>query len=160
MINHFRKNLNPYKQRFAAFNNSLSYRNSRAVHLFNYESISSNKDAIAGLQAALNSPVACLTDSPTGISASFDNATNSVSVQWTTGQYTDQLQLQVSSVPYLLPSGALAAPGVVNQDVSKLVSFSFAAPSNSAGTSLYISLVATGCGATQRMASDVVQVSM
>ena len=162
----------------SALNNTFAYRNCRQIFVFNYEAFYKDANALAAAVAALGPAAAppCLVEPASGLSATVygpsqngswpcgsgvPGASFCVSLSWSSPPLdADASYLDVSTLPYLLPSGALASSTVVPGTALAPGAQSFAfpllgSPSQWNGTSLYASIRSKGCGGgSQMMASD------
>lgn len=146
-----------------AFQNTLGYRNSRFVDVFNWEGIEGSNDTMAALQAVLSTPYspACLVEPASTLTAT-QMSNGSILLTWTPAIDDDGGSfLDVSSCSSTLPSGALSAPIPAiasHANVSGLASTILAPPSPSyQGANMWASIVSIGCSGTQKMVSDVLQ---
>lgn len=160
-----------------ALAHSLGYRNARALHVFNWESLQRSPAGLAGVVAALAPGAAppCLVEPPAGLVMALSGGGTNVTVTWAAGPLdADAAALTVSTLPLFLPSGALAVPDVVAGAAVGAApggggggggAYTFAlppgyAPGGGGAPTLYASIVAAGCappGTRQRqaMASEV-----
>jgi hypothetical protein len=160
----------------SALANSFAYRNSRLVHVFNYEAFYRDGTALEALRAFLDPAAApaCLVEPASGVGAQV-LANGSVLVTWSAGPMdADAAYIDVSTLSTTLPSAALAVPDIVSHAPVSAGpgggSFVFTPPPNAVGgagaaMAVYVNIVASGCasspgqgGQPQAMASDTLLV--
>jgi hypothetical protein len=139
------------EQWLASFNNTISYRNCRLVDVFNWEALKKDEDGLWALGEMLNSSPSCLVDPVQNLKVEVSG--DSAIFTWTDGVDIDHSFLDVSILPYTLPSGPLASPTVVNRlEVSKnSITVNLA---KYKGALLWASVVSIGCSGAQMMVSE------
>lgn len=140
-----------------ALENTWGYRNGRRIFMFNYESVNKRPDALAAVQGALqpSSAPSCLLEPALMLSAVTAPGSAAVTLTWQGPIDSEAAYLDVSATPYTLPSGALAAPALIQRaDVTGQSSFTFTPSADYLNSTLYAAVWAEGCGGTQGMAAD------
>ena len=154
------------------FETILSFRNNRLIVLQNWNSIWASKPVstagITALSKALGTAPACLVDSATTLHASKINST-AYRLLWTPTAAAgggggcgggkaggcETQEVLASAVPLQLPSGALAAPTLLNAAVAATAAaVTLRLPSDPALELVHWQVVSRGCGGTQTAVSD------
>jgi hypothetical protein len=144
----------------AAFKATLGFRNNRLIVIQNWSSISGDAAALQALVTTLLAGPSCLTGAPVGLTSTRLNAT-AWQLGWTMpGLDTEAQTLVVALVgTALLPSGQLAVPLQVTPLAASDAAFTLVIPGALGPEPFYWQVLASGCGGTQAIVADVLQLA-